>query len=84
MRFWVLTSPSGATRARRQSGAAQERRIEPLARLCGIDRREIVVARRQSADLEPAVLIGPGGHDVPRLRPPERGIVREGEHRVIR
>src|SRR5204862_6229336 len=55
------------------------RRLEPLALLRRIDRRHIVLAGRQPTDSVLAGLIGPRGHDLTRLRLPERRVGGEGE-----
>src|SRR5204863_477600 len=59
------------------------RRLEPLALLRRIDRRHIVLAGRQPTDSVLAGLIGPRGHDLTRLRLPERRVGGEGEDGVV-
>src|SRR4051794_1255112 len=55
------------------------RRLEPLALLRRIDRREIVVAGRQTANPVLAGLGGAGRHDLTRRGPPQRRVGRERE-----
>ena len=61
----------------------EKRGLEPFALFGGIDERDVVLAGGQAAHLIISVLVRPRRHDVARLRPPERAIDREDEHRVI-
>ena len=45
---------------------------------------EVIRAGRKTTDVECAVLVGPRRSNVPRLRPPQRGIRREHQDRVVR
>ena len=62
----------------------EKRWFEPFTLFRRVDGDHVIVARRQPAELELAVLIGPRREDVPRERPPQRRVGRKSDDGEIR